>query len=267
MQKRGQLTILIIVAMVIIISIVAIMFLMGRQSTTSLSDDYFEGASVKSRVDGIRDYVDDCMSSVTEEALIVVAFQGGYHKAPSLSFKYSPIFFSYYYYEGRIILPTLEKIESELGSYVNEEMISCLDEGSFSGFNLEYERPRTMVRVTKDNAYFESDMQITITQEGHAMTLELGDYDQNYNSSLYEIYEVAKYITESHEEDSEYYCISCVTEMASERGLYVYIFPHIADELITGISIYENRTGIGDPYSFVFFNKYTGDEKTPKLNP
>ena len=54
--------------------------------------------------------------------------------------------------------------------------------------------------------------------------------------------------------------------MARERDLFVYVFPQIANEQITGIMIYENQSGIADPYSFVFFNKYTGNEKTPKLD-
>jgi hypothetical protein len=266
MHKRGQLTIMIIVGIVIIIGILAFFILKGEHDTNVLTDDYFEGTQIKSKVNAIRDHVDDCMSSVTKEALIVIAFQGGYNTPPPLHFRYDPVFFPYYYYEGKVILPTIEDIESELGSYVNEKVIDCLNQGSFTGFNLEYENMRTIVKVTRDNAYFEPEMPITITHAGHKMTLELSEYHKNYNSSLFEIYEVAKYITESHSEDSEYYCVSCVTEMASQRDLYVYLFPRVANELITGISIYENRTGIGDPYSFIFFNKYTGDERTPKLN-
>ena len=79
------------------------------------------------------------------------------------------------------------------------------------------------------------------------------------------IHEVAAFIALSHEEDPEYYCVSCVTEMAQERDLYVYIYPSVGNEHITTIMIYENRTGIGNPYTFVFFNKYTGEEQTPKL--
>jgi hypothetical protein len=265
-KKRGQLTLFILVSVVIVLGIVGLIFFISQGDKSKATDAYFQEAAISAQLDVIRDYVDDCIDSVTKESLIQVAVQGGYYTPPARKFSYAPVFFPYYYYEGQIVFPTLSKIESELGRSTNDKIINCLDDADYPNFELDYNKAETEVIVTKDNAYFEIDLPVKIEREGHTMTLELQDFSTNHNSSLYEMYQVAEYITESHEEDAEYYCISCVAEMARERDLFVYVFPQIANELITGIMIYENITGIADPYSFVFFNKYTGNEKTPKLD-
>lgn len=266
MTKKGQLTLFILVAVIIVVGIVGTVFFVSQSGKTKATDVYFQEAAVAAQVDVIKVYIEDCIESVTKESLILVAVQGGYYTPPSRKFSYAPVFFPYYYYEGQIVFPTLSKIESELERSTNNKIIDCLDDADHESFELNYNRAETEVSITKDNAYFKIDLPIKIEQEGHTMTLELEDFSINHNSSLYEMYEVAEYITQSHKEDPEYYCISCVAEMARQRDLFVYVFPQIANELVTGIMIYENKSQIADPYSFVFFNKYTGNEKTPKLN-
>jgi len=266
MTKRGQLTLFILIAVVIVVGIVGTVFFVSQSGKSRTTDVYFQEAAVAAQVDAMKVQIEDCIDSVTKESLILVAVQGGYYTPPSRKFSYAPVFFPYYYYEGQITFPTLSKIESELEKSTNDKIIDCLDKSDYENFELSYNRAETEVSVTEDNAYFEIDLPIKIEQEGHTMTLELEDFSINHNSSLYEMYEVAEYITQSHKEDAEYYCISCVAEMARERDLFVYVFPQIVNELITGIMIYENKSQIADPYSFVFFNKYTGNEETPKLS-
>jgi len=266
MQKRGQLTIFVIVAIVVVAAIISIIYLMNQKTSSGQDDEYWQQADVKQRVNVIKDYLQDCVDSTTKEGLILIAFQGGYYEPPMRRFDYSPTFFPYYYYEGQINMPSLERIESELAKYAGDTMIKCVEDGDYERFDMEYTDPRTDVKITEGNVYFQIDMQIELSEDGHYYSTNTREYSKNYNSSLYEIYEVAEYITNSHKEDPEYYCISCVSEMAHERGLYVYLYPSIANQLITGVMIYENRTGIAEPYTFIFFNKYTGEEKTPKLN-
>ncbi len=255
-MKRGQLTIFILVAVVLVLIIIGVFLMFGYVRTPS-------GNGVGT-VEEVRDFIYDCVDSTSKESLIVVSFQGGYYRQPNLVFSYSPTFFPYYYYEGQINLPTITGIESELGDYFSDRMVECLDSARFSNIDLSYSNPRTEVILTKDNVYFEIDMAVDLDSEGQMMTIDLRDFSVNHNSSLYEIYEVAEYITLTHEEDAEFYCMNCVSEMLYERDLYMYTFPTIVED-VTGVMIYENRTGVSDPYAFIFFNKYRGDEQTPKL--
>ena len=68
-------------------------------------------------------------------------------------------------------------------------------------------------------------------------------------------------MTESHEVNSAMYCISCVSDMAKEKDVYVN-FNH--NGLNTLVTISENVTS-SEPYYFRFVNKYTGDEEFPSL--
>ena len=230
-----------------------------------MSNQYFNAGENRQALATITDSLYDCVDSVTKDALLIVAFQGGYYNKPTTSFSYDPVFFPYYYYEGKTTVPSLETIETEMAAYVSDNMAECVEEIDYTTFTSDYSAPHTTVEITKDNAQFIVNMPIEIQSEGHTTVVELEEYKKNYNSSLFDIHEVAAFIALSHEEDPEDYCVSCVTEMAQERDLYVYIYPSVGNEHITTIMIYENRTGIGNPYTFVFFNKYTGEEQTPKL--
>ncbi|MBU0471582.1 MAG: hypothetical protein KKF65_03090 [Nanoarchaeota archaeon] len=267
MKKRAQLTIFIMVAVVIVIAIILVFLLMKTDQNSTVNEEYWKSDSARQKIDNVNDYFHDCIDSTSKEALILIAFQGGYYKHPLNYLNYKPSFFPYYYYEGMISFPTLKDIETNLGDYVSDKMAECINNADFGLMKAESTFAETLVNISYQNVYFSVDMDITLESEGNKKTIQLKESEVNYNSSLYEIYEVVEYITNSHKEDSEYYCVNCVSEMVEERGLYIYYFPFSIDPLTTGVMIYENRTNLADPYTYIFLNKYTGSEKTQKLNP
>jgi hypothetical protein len=265
MRKRGQLTIFILISVVIVIMITFLFLFINSDRTSQVDSEYWGSDEMKEKLNNLNYNLENCINSVTLESLILVAFQGGYYNNPQKRFDFSPLSFPYYYYEGQIDFPSIDRIESELGDCVNDKIVECVKNIDISNLDIGYESPITEVKITKNNVYFNIDMDIIAEKEKNKMTIELKEKSINHNSSLYDIHELAEYITMTHEEDSEYYCMNCLGEMAKEKELFLYFFPSNLDEKITGIMIYENRTKISDPYVFIFFNKYTGREETPKL--
>jgi hypothetical protein len=265
-KKRAQLTLIVILAMVIGVVIIGFFMLSNNSGIDRESREFFSSSENQAKLNTIQDTLYDCVDSSTLDGLLLISFQGGYYNKPEKSFSYDPVFFPYYYYEGAINFPSLETIESEMGQYVSDTMVECVNSIDYGSYQMGYETPQTNVKITKHNVYFSVEMPIEIISGAHSTIIELEDYENNYNSSLFEAHEIAEFITLSHNEDPEYYCVSCVTQMAEERDMYVQFYPSIAGELITGVMIYENRTGIGSPYIYAFFNKYTGEEQTPKLS-
>ncbi|MGK0209526.1 MAG: hypothetical protein ACI83O_000803 [Patescibacteria group bacterium] len=255
-MKKGQVTLFVILAVVIVGVIIGLFFLLSSGNDA----EHFSNSAVKNQVDNLKIHTQDCVASTTKEVLIKVALQGGYYVAPARSFSYAPVFFPYYYYEGDIEFPEIVDIERNLGLAVDELFYECMKNHNIVTLEVEFSRPMTVATVTSGNAHFVIDMPISVSDSTATTSIEGSDFDLNYNSSLYAMHEIASFITESHIEDPAYYCTSCVAEMAHERNLEVYMFPGIADELITGTVIVDTTTGVAQQYSYIFFNKYTGEE-------
>ena len=100
---------------------------------------------------------------------------------------------------------------------------------------ITYKEPRTTVTIDKSIVSFIVDMPLTIKKGDNTMTVQLKDLPIKVNSSLYEILEVANYITNSHKENPDRICITCIAEMAEERNLYVDMFAIPGNSILTVI--------------------------------
>jgi len=252
MTKKGQITIFIIVAVIVVAGVGAAVYISDKANR-----DFFSQSDIKPQVINIQDFVLNCMDTTTEGALEVIGVQGGYYQAPEHYFDLGWAFIPYYYKEGLFLMPEMTTVESELNNYVNENFVYCLDESDFPDFNLDYQTPRTRTSIKKGNVLFEVSLPVTIEKENKKIKFETKEHPITQDSYLYEILEVADFITSSHREDPEMICINCVAEMAKERNLYVDMLD-FDDETTTLIVVSENSTA-QEPYVFEFLNKYAAD--------
>jgi len=163
-------------------------------------------------------------------------------------------FIPYYYNQGTFAMPDRSVIRSELGEYVDENLESCLNEISLGDFTLDYKTAGTEVTIQQARVLFEIDLPITIEREDNKIKFDTEDYPVSQESKLFQILEIADFVTDSHKEDPDMICINCVAEMAKEREVYVDMLDF--DETSTLIVISENVTS-EEPYIFEFLNKYS----------
>jgi len=260
-SKTAQVTIFIILGIVIVGVVGGVFYFMNESKKSS--EAYFSSAEVNPLIENLYSEIMSCHYAVSEMALDEIAVHGGYYNAPSESYDLES-FVPYYYFEGKYLIPSKSKIEKELGKYVDDNFNDCFEviesEGGSEGFELDYRKPRTKVDIGSGKVEFNSDLRINIEKGGHIINYELEKHPSVVDSKLYEIYEVAEYITNSHKEDSAMYCITCLSDFTEERDLYVDLIP--ASEVLSVVVITDNSTAVV-PYSFVFLNKYTGDEVSP----
>ena len=122
-DKRGQITIFIIVGLLIIASIIFIPFY-KQTSVKSLTSN--------SGLQQINPFVDDCIKNVAENGIYSISLQGGYYQSPALSKRYFNLQIPYYWYNQTYMMPSKETIQQELSKYVNDNLPGCLDDfGSF----------------------------------------------------------------------------------------------------------------------------------------
>ncbi len=256
MEKRGlssksQVTIFIIIA-IVLVGTGAIAYYLTK--TASPTDKYFLQSDVKPGYDNVINSIHECMKMTCMDSLDLVGIQGGYYNEPQEYFDLGWAILPYYYKEGSFLMPSNTVIQNELSAYVDDNLNYCLDSINVSNFGLSYTKPKTKAVISDGMVKFSIDMPISIRKADKTARLELKDDSISQSSKIYQMIEIAKYITDSHKEDPDMICISCVADMARARNLYVDMLD-FGDNSTTLVVVSTNQTEMY-PAVFEFLNKY-----------
>jgi len=243
---KSQTTIFIIVAVVLLVGVGVIVFFNGGG-----------GGKIppifRSQIDSIKDSIIQCSSDNARDGIRRIGIQGGYYNKPQYSEDLGWAFIPYYYYKGNIFLPNKTVIEEQISNYVDDNVIYCLQNIPTPDYELEYGKPKTKSLISPGKIKLTVDLPIAIKKGEEVSQFELKNEEFVFNSSLYEIYSVADYITKSHKENETMFCASCVVEMAKEKNLYVDLIDY--KDSSTMVMLSENWS-YKEPYLFEFLNKY-----------
>lgn len=105
MKRRGQVTIFIIVAVILVVAILFFLFIRNKSSSES---------SVPLTMAPISNFVTDCVSSTSEDAIWFIGAQGGYNEVPAPKEAYSRIEIPIYLYNDRASMPSVNLVEDEM---------------------------------------------------------------------------------------------------------------------------------------------------------
>jgi hypothetical protein len=243
-NKKGQLTLFIIAGVIIVLGIVLFMTL-GNNSRIS-------GDAVSA---GVIDSVDSCILSVSEASHRFVSYQGGYNTRPERYFNFEPLFFSYYYHVGESLMPTNRFIEGELGAFVDGNLDNCLDRIDTGAYDLTYTKVKTSATIYDESVEYVVDSVITLSNADGSLNVNLKDRNVFVDSKMFGILEVARFFVADQVEDDEFYCITCVAELAEQYGIFFYLFP-LTDEVVLVVA-YDDRFDVEDnPVIYNFVNRY-----------
>jgi hypothetical protein len=223
-QKKGQVTIFIILAIALVI-ILAVFFL-SRQSISIISSE--------TPIDSIK----KCSEDATQEALDILTLQGGAIE-PS----------NYYLYEGNkvdficyteedfknclIQKPLLkQEIENEIKNYISQRVNSCIQskkvELQDKGYTVNFEEPEIQVEIFPNNILVNlNEIDLTLTK-GETQTY--ANIKTDVNSKLYDLIMISSSIAnwESKYGDVEimnymiYYPFLIVKKLPQEDGVRIY---------------------------------------------
>jgi len=243
---RSQTTIFIILA-VVLLAVVGLIILIQSNKEGKLPTIF------KSEVDIIKDGIVQCSEDNARDGIRRIGIQGGYYNKPQYAEDLGWAFIPYYYYNGNIFLPNKTVIESQISNYVDDNVIYCLQNIPTADYELSYGKPVTKSLINPGKIKLVVDLPITIKKGEAVSQFELKNEEFVFNSSLYEIYTVADYMTKSHKENDTMFCASCIVEMAKERNLYVDLIDYKDSSTLVMLS--ENWS-YKEPYLFEFLNKY-----------
>lgn len=215
MKNRGQVTLFVIIAIVIVVAGVAIFSFAPNISGDSL------------KVPEIKTFILDCLEVESISAISEIAERGGYFLTPKFSTNTEiPI-----YYKGtNNFVPSKSLVEKEIGEYLSQKIFFCTR--GFSDFKSQYDyinsgKITTDVFIEDEHIDFELHYPIQIKKDERVTNLV--DFDLRVESRFGIIYDsIVEFISVSKGEN----CLSCILEISLREDIYVDMFGSEENETI-----------------------------------
>ena len=255
MQKRGQLTVFIILGLVVLVIAGIFFYLSG-----SIAPAGTKGA-LETRVNieqlSPEAYVQHCVDQTASKALFYFGFIGGdVNPDPNpFYFRYDDNYMiPYYYYKGKSLLPSLSAAEQKyLSAYMDTNVRQCLDWTKMPNVQAEMGDPTTTTTIGTEDVTFSVAFPITISQTGQSRQLE-PLYTTRIKVRLQEMLSIAKTIVDKEVEDDLYIHWDYLTEVG-KRDYNITAYTEADETIVYRMldlknSLYENK-----PYVFQWANK------------
>jgi hypothetical protein len=136
-MKKGQITIFIILGLILLISLAVTIYFF------SVQDKKFDvhRAKLPEDIRPVYDMVSDCAKIALKQGLIIQGLQSGYVTVPAFvtsnpeSFisgdPFNTIIIPYWYYRGENLVPGVPLMQRQLGNFVRDQILDCVDLKAF----------------------------------------------------------------------------------------------------------------------------------------
>jgi len=247
MNRRGQITIFVIIAIVIVASIGTVVYI---QSTKKVA----ESPEVKE----VRTFTETCLKQTAKDAIFLVGEQGGYYNVPNISNNFTLFPKPYYIYETQNLVPQKEKVEEEIGKHIKENIDNCLNnfsEFKQKGIDVKKGKNNIYVKLIRKEVDIKVTTPITITWENSTNLIS------EFNTvvapvRILDLLKASNEIATSETKDPQAICMTCIDEIAKKYDLDVSIIPtDERNDLIYIISDSQSNYA-GIPYYWSFAAKY-----------
>ncbi len=218
MNKRGQVSLFVIIGVIIVILVGLGIYYRGS-IISLLGGKNAQSEAFDSNINVVKNYVDTCLYQTTEEGIYVVSLQGGYLDIPedssvldgfnvmSNSLTVLPgLYVPYWYYQSanginQNQIPSKELIEKEITKYLEQNFLSCINE--FEGLSpviVQDGTPDFDVTIHDKNVDVSTNYHLDIQQEN--ITGKLEKFSQSINLPLGDFYDTAVQIMEKENKDT-----------------------------------------------------------------
>lgn len=205
MKKRGQVTIFIIIAIVLVASVVLFFAFKDKLGIFSPKSD------------PVYLYVENCIRETGEDAIHFITQNGGYLFPPTLSTSDG---IPYYYSNDRDYTPTKERIEEEISDYIKNTLSYCTNEfTNFQDLNISEGEVKAETIIEDNNLILSVKYPITIEKGGSITRFE--DFnDIKVDSRIGVMYNSIKKLIQD-QIGKEDICLSCISEIVDEEGFTI----------------------------------------------
>ncbi|MBS3121480.1 hypothetical protein J4434_01170 [Candidatus Woesearchaeota archaeon] len=242
MNKRGQITIWIVLALVLLILF----------AITAYVQDYFflktkvkQIQEVPQELIPVKEFVESCIEQSAREAIVLNSIQGGYFDIRTktsgefppelLSMPLTirskgediPFYIPYYIYAGEDLIPSINELEAQFPKRIKTYLLDCLNFSKLSNFNnLEIKTSPNQMEL---NAQFSNDS-INL-QLIYPLKIKIGDttkeisfFEKEVKTTYSELFQAAKEFSETQLEHGNYICLTCMQDVADKYDLFIQHF-------------------------------------------
>ncbi|MBS3099882.1 hypothetical protein J4463_01560 [Candidatus Pacearchaeota archaeon] len=249
MIKRGQITLFVIIAIVLVAAVVAVFL---------LRDKLFPG-SAQSEFDGVYTLFDSCVESSTIQATKIAGSQAGYIEVPDFSpgssyapfssqldFLGNPVPYWYYVSGNGVIkeqVPSKSVIENQFSDFIQTEIIKC----DFSnlrkqGFIINSDTPEVKTKIYDERVVVSISMALSASKADASAVKK--SHTIEVKTKFGELYNSAKEIYDKEKKEAflENYAVDVMYNYAPATGVEFSCSPlmwnpqEVVDEIKTGIS-------------------------------
>ncbi|MFH1850615.1 MAG: hypothetical protein ABH879_10650 [archaeon] len=252
MGKRGQITVFIIIAIVILFASALFFYLRGEMEAEPLA------ATVPQELMPVKNYVEECLTEITKDAVNLAGQQGGHvyldefdlvtpliepSVADVVSLDGGSSNIPYWFHQqadgiDRTAIPRIHKtfdddnsVEDQLGMYVEENIDSCLDFSSFSGMTIEPNGfPEAEVTITEADVRVHLMYPMAVTRPGSVS--DVSEFRAGIPVRLGKILEFAREITD-YEIETQFLDRNTNNLIAYYSGVDPELLPPVGDLLFT----------------------------------
>ena len=247
MNKRGQVTIFIILAIIILAGIIAFFILRNNSNET----DIFSSSGQTS---SINKFIESCFEEIISEAFLLISFQGGYYNVPEPKKQLGPLLIPYYLYEGKFNVPQIEEIEGQISSYIEENSERCLN--NISG-NYELKNkgePNTNSKFEENELKVKVNFPLIFTKENEGIKID--EFKIEKQTKFLEHYNNMLEFLEEQQQNKNELPIGSLNALALSNGYIYSIFDEDDEILFTFHFIEPDETIL----TYNFFIKYNWGE-------
>jgi len=240
MKSRGQVTIFIIIA-IIIVGAVALFF--------ALREGIKEREAYTPEVAPIANFVEECIENTAEDVIYTIGQGGGYYFPPAFS---TDSGIAYYLINNKSYMPSKKQIEEEISYFISSKLFFCTRNFvDFPEFEITQREIQTSSKIHENRVILNVKYPLTI-KKGESR-LRIKDFEVEIPVRLGLVYSsVSGFIAEGIEDGI---CLSCLLNISETHDLYVDMFDY-DNETVIFIFKDENLKLNDVAFEFVFANKY-----------
>ena len=216
MQKRGQVSVFIILGIILLALGIFILKLQSTNETAQLKQNPLSATSIERPA--VEEFVNSCLQSTTKIALHTIARQGGYYKLPPNSDLGNNV--PIYINNSVVYIPTIEKIEEQISTAITKLLPECLGEFKTfekQGIEIHVSTISTKSKLKQDKVSINLYMPMTISS---ATVTEITDFAINQETGLLGLYHSAISFTQSQAELENEVCLTCLLELGDIETFY-----------------------------------------------
>jgi len=220
MQKKGQVTIYVIVGMIVLILMILLVSVRQNIFITGWDQERQDALLVPENVQEVRDFMLECVEKTGQDAINLMGLQGGYidipedwiPPSPNNPFSNSLLLFQgqdfktpYWFYKSangllKYNIPKKENMEVELANYMNTHLAICtLNFTIFEEFNIDINEINSKAEIRDNRVLFTVDQPLTVNIQD--FTFRFPKFYQDIDSNLGQLYGKAKEMLENMKEN------------------------------------------------------------------